>query len=435
MKVATGIVVLAACVVAAHPSAESPRLPTPEASFGFQPGADYKLATYDQSIDYFKKLDAASKYLTLFEAGRTTQGRPMYFALISSPKNLAHIDRYREIARRLAHPADLTETGGATACGRGQGIRPYRRRTPCERGGWTSAHAAARATNCSRELESPQFKSHSRQRCPDAVADDQPGRPANGRRLVHEERRHAVRAVRLPVLYQEYVGHDNNRDAYMLNMIESRVMEHAWRQWEPQIIYVHHQSGPFPTRIWLPPFSEPVGTRRAAADGPRSEHDWHGDRERARGARPGRCDAHGHGFDAWYPGYIDYAPNFKNVAAFWTETALYQYATPHEYTLQDFPPTMRDLRPRSLYASPWPPGWWRLRDAVDYMETASWSVLEYASNKDSLLLNRYRAGREQIARGLTRHLTPTSSRRISATSSRRSSFCVGWHLVGCEFRS
>ena len=63
----------------------------------------------------------------------------------------------------------------------------------------------------------------------------------------------------LPRLYQEYVGHDNNRDAYMLNMIESRVLEHTWRQWEPQIIYVHHQSGPFPTRIWLPPFSEPVG--------------------------------------------------------------------------------------------------------------------------------------------------------------------------------
>ena len=28
----------------------------------------------------------------------------------------------------------------------------------------------------------------------------------------------------LPELYQEYVGHDNNRDAYMLNMVESRVM-------------------------------------------------------------------------------------------------------------------------------------------------------------------------------------------------------------------
>ena len=28
----------------------------------------------------------------------------------------------------------------------------------------------------------------------------------------------------------------------------------------------------------------------------------------------------GTGYDAWYPGYIDYMPVFKNIPAFWTET-------------------------------------------------------------------------------------------------------------------
>jgi hypothetical protein len=108
----------------------------------------------------------------------------------------------------------------------------------------------------------------------------------------------------------------------------------------------------------------------------------------------------GTAFDAWYPGYIDYAPNFKNIAAFWTETALFQYATPHTYTIADFPQNMRDLRPQSLYSSPWPPGLWRLRDAVDYMETASLAVLEWSSKyKESLLFDRYRAGVDQIALG------------------------------------
>ena len=60
--------------------------------FGFTAGADYKLATYDQSIEYFKKLAAASRYIRLVEAGKTSQGRTMYFALISSPENLAKID-------------------------------------------------------------------------------------------------------------------------------------------------------------------------------------------------------------------------------------------------------------------------------------------------------------------------------------------------------
>src|ERR1041385_3478119 len=66
--------------------------------------------------------------------------------------------------------------------------------------------------------------------------------------------------AQMPYLYQEYVGHDNNRDAYMLNMIESRALEFTWRQWEPNIIYVLHQAPPNPYRIWLPPFAEPIAS-------------------------------------------------------------------------------------------------------------------------------------------------------------------------------
>ena len=84
-------------------------LPTPESTFGFKPGTDYKLANYDQTISYLKKLADSSKYLKLMEAGKTTQGRTAWFALISDPKNLARIDRYREIAQRLAHPQGLTD--------------------------------------------------------------------------------------------------------------------------------------------------------------------------------------------------------------------------------------------------------------------------------------------------------------------------------------
>jgi len=387
--------------IGVRPAAQASRLPTPAATFGFQPGADYKLATYDQSIDYFRKLDAASKYLTLVEAGRTSQGRPIYFALISSPENLAHIDRYREIALRLAHPDALTDAEA--------------RRLAAEGKAFVHIDGGLHAT----EVPGPQ---HTPLLAYDllAHADDPESRAIldqvvlmlwptinpDGQQMVAEWYMKNVgtpyEQSELPVLYQDYVGHDNNRDAYMLNMIESRVVEQAWRQWEPQIVYVHHQSGPFPTRIWLPPFSEPV-----AIDAPylmAREVNMIG-MAIAKGLEErGQVGAThmGAAFDAWYPGYVDYAPNFKNVAAFWTETALYQYATPHEYTLQDFPQNMRDLRPRSLYASPWPPGWWRLRDAVDYMETASWSVLEYAAKyKESLLLNRYRAGRAQIARGRT----------------------------------
>ena len=97
-----------ACAISINTSAQS-RIPTPESVIGFAPGAEHKLATYDQTIEYFKKLDAASDHMTLVEAGTSTQGRTYYYALISTPANLKKVDRYREIARRLARPEGLTE--------------------------------------------------------------------------------------------------------------------------------------------------------------------------------------------------------------------------------------------------------------------------------------------------------------------------------------
>ena len=174
-------------------------------------------------------------------------------------------------------------------------------------------------------------------------------------------------------------------------------MEHAWRQWEPQIIYVQHQSSPFPTRIWLPPFAEPIAThapylmsREVNTIGMAIAQ---GLEER------GQVGAThmGTGYDAWYAGYIDYTPMFKNIASFWTETALAGLADAREYTLTNYPNDNKDLRPQALYASPWQPGKWTLRDAVDYMETASISVLDYAARfKENVLLDRYRSGKRQI---------------------------------------
>jgi zinc carboxypeptidase len=374
-------------------------IPTPESVLGFRPGADYKLATYDQSLDYFRKVAGASNYVKLVQAGTTTQGRPMYFALVSTPDNLGRVDRYREIARRLAHPQGLTDAEA--------------RRLARDGKAFVHIDGGLHATEVAGWSHTPQllYDIVARANEPDvkAILDNVvlmlwPTINPDGQQMVAEWYMQNVgtpyELSGLPRLYQEYVGHDNNRDAYMLNMIESRVLEHTWRQWEPQIIYVHHQSGPFPTRIWLPPFSEPVGI-----DAPfviSREVNMIG-MAIAKGLEErGQVGAThmGTAFDAWYPGYVDYAPNFKNIAAFWTETALYQYATPHEYTAADFPPNMRDLRPQSLYSSPWPPGVWRLRDAVEYMETASLSVLEFAAKyKESLLYDRYQAGRDQIALG------------------------------------
>ena len=398
MRIRAAVLLLLVLLAPVMPLAQR-GIPTPDSVLGFRPGADFKLATYDQAVDYFKKVASATKQVRLVEAGKTSQGRTMYFALVSSPDNLSKIDRYREIARRLAHPQGLTEADARELARDGKAF--------------VHIDGGLHSTEVAGGQHVPQLLYDLVSRANDAdvkgILDNVvlmlwPTINPDGQQMVAEWYMQNVgtpyELSGLPRLYQEYVGHDNNRDAYMLNMIESRALEHTWRQWEPQIIYVHHQSGPFPTRIWLPPFSAPVGS-----DAPylmSREVNMIG-MAIAKGLEErGQVGAThmGTAFDAWYPGYVDYAPNFKNIAAFWTETALFQYATPHEYSIGDFPQTMRELRPQSLYSSPWPPGWWRLRDAVDYMETASLAVLEYAAKyKESLLLNRYRAGRHQIALG------------------------------------
>ena len=388
------IALFTALSAVAAPAFAQSRIPTPESVVGFAPGAEARLATYDQTIEYFKKLDAASDRLTLVAAGTSTQGRTYYFALISTAENLKKIDRHREIARRLSRPEGLSDAQAAALAREGKPLVHID-------GGLHSTevagpqHTLLLAYDLLSKPNDPQIA----RILDNVILMLWPTINPDGHQMVADWYMKNVGTPNesLPRLYQEYVGHDNNRDAYMLNMIESRVMEHAWRQWEPQIIYVQHQSSPFPTRIWLPPFAEPIAThapylmsRQVNTIGMAIAQ---GLEER------GQVGAThmGTGYDAWYAGYIDYTPMFKNIASFWTETALAGLANTREYTLQNFPAEYKDLRPQALYSSPWQPGKWTLRDAVDYMETASISVLDYAARfKENVLLNRYRSGKRQI---------------------------------------
>lgn len=395
MRIAPLVLAVFALLAPAWAGAQSP-IPTPESVFGFKPGADYKLATYEDVLEYFQKVDAASDRVMMVEAGKTSQGRMMSFALVSSAANLTQIARYREIAQRLAHPEGLSEEDARKLAREGKAF--------------VHIDGGLHATEVAGPQHTPQLLYDLLTRADDpdiapifenVVLMLWPTINPDGQQMVAEWYRANVgtpfEVAPLPRLYQEYVGHDNNRDGYMFNMIESRTMEHTWRQWEPQIIYVHHQTAPFPTRIWVPPFAEPVAPQVPALMS--REVNMIG-MAMAKGLEEqGQVGAThmGTGFDAWYPGYIDYKPMLQNQVAFWTETALYSYATPRFYTLNDFPPNMRDLRPQSLYSSPWKGGWWRIGDAVAYMETASLSTLDYAAKyKDSLLLNRYKSGKQQI---------------------------------------
>ena len=398
MRILARVIPALALIVPVLLPAQAPAVPTPASIFGFEPGADNKLANYEQVIKYYQRVAEADDRVRLVQAGKSTQGRTFYFALVSSKENLAKIDRYREISRRLARPAGLTDADARRLAEEGKAFVHID-------GGLHSTEVAAPQHT---PLLLHELLSRAGERDIAAILDNVilmlwPTINPDGHTMVADwtmARTGTPEAnVPIPSLYQEFVGHDNNRDAYMLNMIESRVMEHTWRQWEPNIIYVHHQSSPPPTRIWLPPFAEPIATHAPYLMS--REVNMIGMAIAKRLEEEGKVGAThmGTGYDAWYPGYIDYAPMFKNIPAFWTETQG-RGTGPQQTDSNTIAPNMR--RPQSLYASPWPGGTWRFRDAVEYMTTASVATLDYAAKyKASLLYNRYLAGRSQIAKGRT----------------------------------
>ena len=379
------------------PAQKAKPIPTPESVLGFPVGADYKLFTYDQSIDYFRKLAAASNRIKLIHVGKTAYGKDWTAAIISSPENLAKLAHYREINMRLAHPEGLTDAEA--------------RRLAHEARVIVDISGGLHASEIAGSQHTPQvaYELLSRANEPDmkAILDNDifflwPSINPDGQDIVVNwcRARDATpqgQSVTPMELYEKYVGHDNNRDSYMLNVVESRVIQRTWREWEPDIVYVQHQSSPFPTRIWIPPFADPIGYRAPAIMG----------REvNAIGTRIAEeLDAHGQPgavhqletYDAWYPGYIDYMPMYQNIPSWWTETQGGNCATPRTTTLDSLPPAYRPLQPTTMYVSPWAEGKWTLRDAVNYMVTADLATLNYAAKfKDELLYNRYQAGRNTI---------------------------------------
>ena len=264
-----------------------------------------------------------------------------------------------------------------------------------------------------------------------------PDGQSDGRRLVHVARRHAAtrRCRRCRSCTRSTSATTTTATRTCSNMIESRVMEHTWRQWEPNIIYVHHQSSPFPTRIWLPPFAEPIATHAPRIMS--REVNMIGMAIAQRLDEEGKVGAThmGDGYDAWYPGYIDYSPIFKNIPAFWTET---QGTGPAPRTSQpnSVPPNMR--RPQALYVESVA----RRHVAaarcgrVHGQPRRSRRSSTRAKYKDSLLYDRYQSGpRSDRARARARRRTRTSFRRTSAIRSPRSRCCGASRSAACACRS
>lgn len=369
----------------------------PEEYLGYKPGADFHLATYEQAMEYFDLLASETGRMQMFDMGPTSEGRRMRYAVISSEENMVNLDRYKEITHRLSLVRDVSQSEAEQLADEGKAVV------------WISGGLHAT------EVAPPM---HHFQLAYDLITgEDRQTRlirenvilllvfaNPDGMTLVADWYMKNLGTVyetsSLPVLYHKYAGHDNNRDSFMANLLETQNINRVTKQeWFPEIFYDQHQSAPFPARIWIPPGPEPVNPNKhplivrmknliGAAMGHALDE----------AGQPGAISRIS--FDVWYPGYVD-GPSIEghNVPTILTETALYRYATPHYYTLNDFPESHRDLTMGVFYPSPWQGGWWRLGDAVAYNLTASKSVLEIAAKyRREFLYNKYRIGTDVIER-------------------------------------
>ena len=368
------------------------RVTSPKEQFGFNIGDDYKLANYTQFEQYWRKLARESNRMKLVEIGKSAEGRPQLMAIISSPANLAKLDRYKAISRQLAYAEGLSDAQARALAREGKAVV------------WIDGGLHATEVLGAAQLIETVYQLVSRtdaetmrflDDCIILAAHANP----DGMELVSnwymKDADTLKRAMNIPRLYQKYVGHDNNRDFYMSNQPETRNINHAlYWDWYPQIVYNHHQTGPAGTVMFAPPFRDPfnynfdplvpVELDLVAA----SMHS----RFEAEG-KPGVTMRSGSTYSTWWNGGLRTTPYFHNMIGLLTETI----GNPTPQTIPFIPDQQL---PRADLPYPIAPQPWHFRQSIEYSLTANRAVLDIASRqRENLLYNFYRMGRNSIERG------------------------------------
>ncbi len=378
-------------------------IPKPETYFGHLPGADFKLIRWEKIYEYFHLLGEKSNRIEVEDLGKTTLENPFLLAIISSPENLSQLDNYKAIARKLAR-GSVSEQEAIRLAEQGKTIALV----TC------SMHASEIGpTQMSPELayvlatdNTPAIK----QILDNVIFLLVPSWNPDGNVLVVDWYRQNVgtpyETSPMPWLYHHYVGHDNNRDAFMHTQIETRYVNNLlYHEWFPQIFMDMHHMGNSDARLFLSPLYEP---RHHSLDPLLTrEIELTGAYMRTVLEEQGKIGVmHYANWNHWRMSAIHTCALWHNVTTILFEAAATRMATPIFQTAKDLTGAgsgglgKQGNNQTINYPSPWPGGWWRLRDIVEY---AYWSVIGFletgAIHKDKYLLNMYRMARNSIEKG------------------------------------
>ena len=366
----------------------------PDKFLGYKVGEDRKLADYSQIKAYFEKLAQESPKIKLFTIGESVLKKPMIMAAISTPENLAKLDRWREITHKLRDPRTTSVDEARKLAKEGKAIVLI----TCSLHA-TEVAASQMSMELAYDLVTGRTFFDAGKTLSDVVVLLVPSHNPDGNQMVVDWYRKYVgtqyEGGNMPWLYHHYAGHDNNRDWYMFNLPETRaVTKVLYHDWLPQIHVDEHQQGSNGARLFIPPFMDPplpniqpMVWRGVNLVGTEMGYDLqkHG----LSGVVNGRS------YTAWWIGACDDTSWLHNVIGILSEAASVRVATPINIEPNEIPTDYYEKR--MDFIDPWPGGWWRLRDIVDYELVLSKSMIKTAGlHKEDLLFNFYQMYKNSV---------------------------------------
>jgi hypothetical protein len=391
-------VALLAAVLCLPTQVHAQTVPTPESVLGFSPGTDRRLVEWPVLVEYYRQLAAASDRVELHELGRTTNGAPFIALVISSPGNLARLDELRGINAELADPRRITsdtERERLLRDGRTVVLITSSVHSTEVGGHFTPAVLAYRLATQS----DPDVLTILDQTVLLLVPTLNPDGVTIVSRWYNRTLGTPAEGSSPPELYHPYVGHDNNRDWYAFTQVETQLtVDSLHNVWHPQIVHDIHQQGPYGSRLFLPPYLDPVEPNVdplivAGVDALGTAMAWEL-------AGQGKTGVLVHAiYDAWTPAraYQHYHGGVRILS----EAASARLATPIEVTAEQLQGRRGfDARTASWnFPAPWPGGRWTLTDIVDYQTSAAFALLRQAALYRTRWLSNFLKIGERAVRG------------------------------------
>jgi len=382
--------------------AQNASIPEPADFFGFEPGSDRNLFTYEQLIDYLVELDQQSDRIRLDEIGHSPMGKPMYIAFISSEENIARLDGMKKVNRELALNPDIDP----------EVLDHMVRDGKVFVLATLSMHSSEVAPSQAAPLIAYELATTGEKKKLDwlqnVVYMMVPNHNPDGMDLIVKNylknKGTKYEGASLPSVYHKYVGHDNNRDFVILSQEDTRTISRINSQtWFPQVMVEKHQMGSTGPRYFVPPNHDPL-----AENVPAGIFHWggvFGQHLATDMTADGLAGVSQHyAFDNYWPGSTETCI-WKNVIAFLTEAASCQTATPifiEPTELRVGGKGLSEYKKSTNMLLPWEGGWWHLGDIVQYELSSTWSILNTASlYREDILEFRNRMCREQVALGKT----------------------------------